>query len=134
MTGKKGGEEHGALAPEIIFRNKLKAFVGSTPPASKAREIGIEYRRFHRWLTDGIKRPNHHSLADVKKLADAMGLKDWRDLWPEEDSVELECRKIREKVDDLLQDEPSRQMLARAVEHIWENRKVRLANGEGPSE
>ena len=72
------------MAPEIIFRKKLTAFAGSTPPATKAREIGIRYGLLHRWLTDGIKRPNHHSLADVRKLATAMGLDDWRDLWRDE--------------------------------------------------
>ena len=78
MTEKKRGEEHGAMAPEIVFKSRLRALRRQYPlPPSKAREVGIKYHRFHRWLTEGIKCPNHHSLADVQKLAKLMGLEDW---------------------------------------------------------
>ena len=132
MTGKKNQE--GTRPPEVIFRNRLQAFVGSTSPATKAREIGIRYGLLHRWLTEGIKWPNHHSLASVQKLAKEMGLQDWRDLWREENSAEFERQAIRRKVDALLQDEASRQTLARAVEVIWKDREKRLAAGKGSSE
>ena len=134
MADEKSGMKDGDLLPEVIFRNKLRAFLGNTPPAVKAREIGIRYGLLHRWVTDGIKWPNHKSLADVEKLAKEMGLDDWRDLWRDVDSTEEQCEAIRRKVDDLLQDEPSRQWLAKAVKVIWDKREKRLAGGEGSPE
>jgi hypothetical protein len=131
MSGKKN---QGARSPEVIFRSKLQAFISGASPATKAREVGIKYKRFHRWLTDGIKRPNHHSLADVEKLARAMGLEDWHDLWRDGGTAELERQAVRRKVDALLQDETSRQTLAKAVEAVWQEREKRLARSKGSSE
>lgn len=128
MAGEKSDGKHGGLPLEVVFRNKLRAFVGGTPPLTKARELGIRYRRFHRWLTEGIKWPNHRSMADVQKLAKAMGLEDWRDLWRDKDSTEAQCEAIRRKVEELLRDEACRRLLANAVEYI---QKKQLRGGEG---
>ena len=119
--------KHRHVPSEVVFRDRLRAFVGTVPAGSMAKRLNIKYRRFHRWLNDGIKWPNHHSFEDVRRLAEAMGLEDWRDLWRDTSADEEECRALRQKVDVLLEDRSCRGMLKKAIEYISKERE-RLAS------
>ncbi|MEN6449380.1 MAG: hypothetical protein ABFC96_02725 [Thermoguttaceae bacterium] len=121
------GLEHGTMSAstrQVIFRKKLQAYVGTDPVGVVADRLGIRYPRFHRWLTVGIERPHRKSFDDLKRLAGAMGLNDWNELW-EADPSEA----IRSKIEMLLQDRQLALVVGKMIDYIW-LRRQQILSGE----
>lgn len=133
MGGPNGGKRS-ASPRQIVFRDRLRAFIGNEPVGSVAHRLRIEYRRFHRWFQEGIERPTHRSLPAVKRLAKAMGLDDWHDLWEKGSAPTAERHSAtRRQVDDLLKDERFEKLVVQAVEYIWQQRE-QFRSGKAPLE
>lgn len=136
--GTMGGMET-TEAKRRAFRDNLRDWVGNRPVGVVARSLGIQYKRLHRWLTEGIERPDHRSFPAILKLAEAIGLSDWSRLWekglfrPSSPGLLDEARRLcSEKIRDLYRDDAWLPSLIEVIDRLWEQRDRSLAGSSSP--
>lgn len=127
MSRAKMGNIRKVGGKRRVFRENLKTWMGNRPIGVVSRSLGMEYKRLHRWLTEGIERPDHRSFASVLKLAEAMGLSDWSRLWEEglfqPMRIDEALNSCIDKFLDLSKDEAWVPALIEAVNQVWNQRE-----------
>jgi len=122
-----------------IFRENLRAWVANRPVGVVAHSLGMSYKQLHRWLAEGIERPDYRSFPHILKVAEAIQLSDWKRLWedgllrPRPPDPHEEAREsCFEKAVFLLEDDVWLPSLIEVINRLWEQRERSLAGSTSP--